>query len=83
MPAEVMILIVNVQRIDIQPHLRKQVLKILLELPVGRRTPAIQQPGVAEHKRPETQADDLRAVVTRANQAVKQRLRWALIHRPQ
>ena len=75
-------LIVNVQRVDIQPHLRKQALKILLKLPVGRRAPVVQQPGVAEYKRPEAQADDLRAVIARANQAVQQRLRRALIYRP-
>jgi hypothetical protein len=50
---------------------------------VGRRAPVVQQPGVAEYKRPEAQADDLRAVIARANQAVKQRLRRALIYRPQ
>lgn len=75
--------IVNVQRVDIQPHLRKQALKILFELPVGRRAPVVQQPGVAEYKRPEAQADDLRAVIARANQTVQQRLRRTLIYRPQ
>jgi hypothetical protein len=68
-------LVIDVQGVDIQPHLRKPALKILLKLPVGRRAPAVQQPGVAEDKRAEAQADDFRAVIPRPHQAIKQRLR--------
>jgi hypothetical protein len=46
----------------------------MLELPVGGRTFAVEEPRPGQHKRPQTQPDDFRAVVSRLHQAVEQRL---------
>jgi hypothetical protein len=46
----------------------------MFELPVGGRTFAVEEPRPGQHKRPQTQPDDFRAVVSRLHQAVEQRL---------
>ena len=71
------IAVIHVEGIDIQPDVREERLKLAFELPVGGRTFAVEDPRISQHKRPQTQPDDLRAVISCSYQAVKQRLRRA------
>ena len=71
------IAVIHVEGVDIKLDVRKERLELIFELPVGGSALAVENARIAQHKRPQTQPDDFRAVVSRLHQAVEQRLRRA------
>ncbi len=69
------IAVIHVEGIDIQLDVRKERLEVMFKLPVGGGPFTVEDPRPGQHKRPQTQADNFRAVVSRQHQAVEQRLR--------
>ncbi len=74
------IVVIHIEGVDIKLDARKKRLEVMFKLPVGGRALAVENARIRQHKRPQTQPDDFRTVVSCLHQAVEQRLRRAIQH---